>query len=141
MVARAGRDDFCAELPGGERDYLDAVARFAGDLYSRVAPDAEYFLDKTPRYHLIVDRLLDAFGDQARFVFLWRNPLAVAASYLDSWGHGRWNLHYFANDLYDGVAKLADAYAAHRGSSVVVRYSSSYPTRRASSRGSSPSSG
>lgn len=114
--------DFCAELPGGERDYLDAVARFAGELYARVAPDAQYFLDKTPRYHLVVDRLLEAFGEDASFVWLWRNPLAIAASYLDSWGHGRWNLHYFAHDLYNGVANLADAFETQHANAVVVHY-------------------
>jgi Sulfotransferase family len=119
-LARA-LEDFAGELPGGRQDYLDAVAAFARDLYGRAAPTATYFLDKTPRYHLIVESLYEAFPD-AKFVFLWRNPLAIASSYIDSWGGGRWNLHLFANELHEGIASLADAYARIRKVAVAVRF-------------------
>jgi hypothetical protein len=44
-----------------------------------------HILDKTPRYHLILDYLVDVFP-KARFVWLLRDPLDVAASHLSSWG-------------------------------------------------------
>jgi hypothetical protein len=117
-----GVNDFASGFAGGEQDYLRSVAAFARDLYARAAPDAAYFLDKTPRYHLIADRLLEAFGDEARFVFLWRNPLAIAASFLGGWGEDRWNLHHFADDLFNGVARLADAYRERGAGAAVVRF-------------------
>ena len=83
--------------------------------------DERYFLDKTPRYALAVGELFRAFPD-ARFVFLWRHPLAMVASILETWGLGRWNLHYFKADVFDGVARLVAASRAHGERCVALRY-------------------
>lgn len=98
-------EDFCNRLPNKRSDYLGAVAAMATSLYAKIDANADYFLDKTPRYHLILDELCEAFPD-ARIILLWRNPLAVAASMIDTWNHGKWNLHWFQVDLFDGLAAL-----------------------------------
>ena len=78
--AAKGLTHFVEELPGGRSAYLAEVSRFARGLYGRTRSDGEtYFLDKTPRYGLIVDELREAFPG-ARFIFLWRQPLAIIAS-------------------------------------------------------------
>src|SRR5688572_7827725 len=72
--------DFCGALPGGEDEYRAAVRELAERLYSAATPDGpRYFLDKTPHYHVIADEVMRTFPD-AKFVFLWRNPLAALAS-------------------------------------------------------------
>ena len=115
-------DDFWAQLPGGVADYREAVRRFAAHLYQRASGEsAVYFLDKTPRYHLIVREIIAAFPD-AKFIFLWRHPLAVAASMMRTWSAGRWNLYRFEIDLYTGLANLVQAYRDHVDTVCAIRY-------------------
>ena len=104
----AAINDFIDTL-GSEQDYYQAVAEFALSLYrSSAGQDAAYFLDKTPRYHLIIPELIQTFPE-AKFIFLWRNPLAVAASMMSTWSGGNWNLHRFEIDLYEGIENLVSA--------------------------------
>lgn len=102
--------EFIRELPAGEPDYYTAVGDFVRRLYgSAVGDGVPYFLDKTPRYHLILNEILDIFPG-AKCILLWRNPLAIAASILDTWGkNGRWNLYRYKIDLYKGIENLVEA--------------------------------
>jgi hypothetical protein len=100
--------DFCDILPGGRAAYLEEVRRTVLALYELAADGATSFIDKTPRYHLVVDDIMEMFPE-ARFIFLWRNPLAVAASMIDSFGSGRWNLDRYSLDLYGGLERLVAA--------------------------------
>ena len=120
--ARAIRG-FADRLPNGIDDYHATVRDLALRLYDLAAGDAQgrYFLDKTPRYHLIVDELFELFPD-ARFVFLWRNPLAVAASIVDTWAKGRWAVQRWHVDLFDGVTNLTDGFREHEGAALSVRF-------------------
>lgn len=114
--------EFCAELPGGEDEYRREIAEAARRLYARVSPNnTEFFLDKTPRYTLILHDLLTAFPD-AKFIILWRNPLAIAASMIESFSNGRWNLHSYRIDLFQGLANVCDAYQKHPDRFHVVNY-------------------
>ncbi|MFL5737010.1 MAG: sulfotransferase family protein [Actinomycetota bacterium] len=120
-ASRAIRD-FASRLDGGEAAYEDELRAFAERLYGRAGPEgARYFLDKTPRYHLIAEDLFRVFAD-ARFVFLWRNPLAVAASIVETWGRGRWIVDRYRVDLLDGVENLVRAYERNRARATAVRY-------------------
>lgn len=115
-------EDFCARLPGGRDDYRRAVRTFALQLYGRACSgSAVYFLDKTPRYHLIAKEILEVFPE-GKFIFLWRNPLAVSASMMQTWSGGRWNLYRFKLDLYQGLANLVDVYRDDSGKSCSIRY-------------------
>jgi hypothetical protein len=120
--ARAIRE-FADRLPGGIDEYRSAVSDFARRLYDRAggANNGRYFLDKTPRYHLIVDDLYELFPD-ARFIFLWRNPLAVAASIVQTWAKGRWAVERWHVDLFDGVANLTAGFQAHEADAFGVRF-------------------
>lgn len=114
--------DFCTLLPDGTTSYRAAVRDLVESLYAQAStPRARYFLDKTPRYHLVVDELFEMFP-RAKFVFLWRNPLSVAASILDTWGGDGWNLHQYRVDLYQGLASLVSAWETHKQRAHAVRY-------------------
>lgn len=117
--------DFFQILPNGKNDYLDAIQQVTTNLYNKALnnlnKDAIYFLDKTPRYHLIVDEILDMFPN-ARFIFLWRNPLAIASSIIETWGNGRWNIFKFQVDLYKGISNLTSAYSRVQGKAFSLRY-------------------
>jgi hypothetical protein len=120
--ASRAAEDFCGALPGGREDYVAEVRELALRLYARATPNGEsYFLDKTPRYHLISSEILDAFPD-GKHVFLWRNPLSIVASIIETWGGGRWNLYRHKVDLFDGLEALISAYEKHRDAVHAVRY-------------------
>ena len=114
---------FAEHLPNGLADYHAEVRALALRLYDLAARDTEsrFFLDKTPRYHLIIDDLFELFPD-ARFVFLWRNPLAIAASIVETWARGHWAIQRWHVDLYDGVANLTDGFRAHQAAALGVRF-------------------
>jgi hypothetical protein len=114
--------DFRDALPGGRDDYRAAVREFALTLYRRAGGDGHaYFLDKTPRYHAVATELVDLFED-AKLVFLWRNPLSVMASLLDTYRRGRFEPYNFAFDLFDGVDNLVTARAQAGSRGHGVRY-------------------
>lgn len=119
--ARAIRE-FAARLPHGTEDYEAELRGFVTRLYDRASPGpGTYFLDKTPRYHFVADDLFRVFPE-AKFVFLWRNPLAVVASIVDTWARGRWSVDRWHVDLYDGVANLTTATEAHGDAAYVSRF-------------------
>lgn len=115
-------EDFCQALPGGRETYVEELRELALRLYRRAASEeARYFLDKTPRYHLISGELLRAFPD-SKHLFLWRNPLAVISSIIETWGGGKWNLYRHKVDLFDGLEELIETYEANRDRVHTVRY-------------------
>lgn len=121
-TAQTAINEFVDSLPGGENDFYAAVNRFATELYAKAAADnARYFVDKTPRYHLVVEELMRTFPD-ARFIYLWRNPLAIIASIINTWGHGKWDLQRFDIDLFRGLRNLMDGFRAYGDRSIAVNF-------------------
>jgi len=114
--------DLLEKLPQGRQDYLEAMAAAGMQLYTRLSDgNARYFLDKTPRYALVADDVIRMFG-QGEFIFLWRNPLAVIASMIETWGEGKWNLYIYKVDLFDGLEKLIDTYRENSAKALSVKY-------------------
>jgi Sulfotransferase family len=116
-------EDFREHLPRGEADIDDAVRAYALGLYQKASSlGSRYFVDKTPRYHVIAEEIMRVFGNSARYVFLWRNPLAVVASIVTTWGGGRWKFNAYYIDLFEGLAALTDAYRRWAPSAHALRY-------------------
>lgn len=114
--------DFIDNLPNKERDYLNAMRGFLLSLYEKACdPNAEYFLDKTPRYYLIIPLIARLFPD-AKFIFLFRNPLEVLASIINTWGKGRLKIHSYYIDLYKGPKLLAEGYKNLKEKSIKITY-------------------
>ena len=115
-------EDFCKVLPHGRDDYVAEIRELALRLYCKASPDGtRYFLDKTPRYHLVSDEIIAAFPD-GRYLLLWRNPLAVVASLIETWAGGKWNLYRFKVDLFDGIENLIQTYECHEEKLHAVHY-------------------
>ena len=94
------------------------------NLYDSVSckvPGARYFLDKTPRYHLIAGEIINLFPD-AKFVFLWRHPLSLVASIIETFGYGHWQLYDYKVDLFDGFENLLECQQAYGERILSVRY-------------------
>jgi hypothetical protein len=108
-LLNAAVEDLMTKLPNGMGDYAEAVRRYAMHVYASLSsPGDIYFIDKTPRYSLIADALIRFFPD-ARFIFLWRNPLSVTSSLINTYGKGKWILDYYRVDLYHGLSAMLEA--------------------------------
>jgi len=116
-------NDFIDNLPNGKADYFSAAKHFVQDLYTRQCTGNEiYFLDKTPRYFFIIPEIAQIFPE-ARFIFLFRNPIHVFASILSTWGHGRLNkLNNHRIDLLQGPSLLAQGWEDLKNKSLAVSY-------------------
>lgn len=113
-------EDFAAELPGGEAEYRRELHDYVLRLYRRAAgPEARWFLDKSP-YSGIAEEVIELFP-RGRFVFLWRNPLSVAASNMETWEEP-WKPTLFRQQLYVGLPRLLAAYRRHADRAHAVRF-------------------
>lgn len=108
-IAVKGIEDFYNRMPDGRTSYLTEMRAFVSKLYEHAAGDeVTHFLDKTPRYHLVISEIFELFPD-GKFIFLWRNPLAVIASMLKLFNTGNWELYRFQIDLFDGLSNMIAA--------------------------------
>ena len=115
--------DFIQVLPQGRQDYQEALQRFANDLYERQCQQGErYFLDKTPRYYLIIKELSEIFPE-AKFILLVRNPLQIIASIIKTFsGNNLRMMHFFQIDMLQGFDKIAQGIGHLGNRATVVRY-------------------
>ncbi|BCX49881.1 hypothetical protein HAHE_37890 [Haloferula helveola] len=113
--------DIRKEWPEFDASYREGVAALMQRVYHGLAGGKEWFLDKTPRYTLIAEELRKTFPD-AKFVVLWRHPLAVAASICQTYRDGSWCPDEFGIDLHEGLGRLMRFAEAHRESICEVRY-------------------
>ena len=113
-----------SNLPNGIEDYYASVQNFAHDIYQKLnTGGAHYFLDKTPRYHLIASHIIRTFPS-AKFIFLWRHPLAVVASLMTlSSEKGTWkDLHRYSIDLFKGFDNLFQSFTAYGDRCISICY-------------------
>ena len=117
-------ENFIAEMPGGEEDFFKDLRQFVILQYQRVSdPSAVYFLDKTPRYYLIIPEIARMFPD-AKFIFLFRNPLQILSSFIKTWYKGNLLLHGTHMDLFRGFKLLARGYRMLGHKSINVEFES-----------------
>jgi Sulfotransferase family len=121
LMSRAVRE-FCETLPAGVDDYHEELRSFALRLYRKAAcEDARYFVDKSPPYYFVANEVIELFPD-AKFVFLWRNPLSVVASIIDTWQGGTWGATAFREDLFVGLPRLVATYREQGALAHSVRF-------------------
>jgi len=114
--------DLCKEMPNGEDDYLVAVRLAMLSIYANLSKNGErYFLDKTPRYALVVDEVIRTFPN-GKFIFLWRNPLAVIASMIETFADGKWKVFRSEIDLFDGQESLLKAFDSNDPKYLSIKY-------------------
>lgn len=114
--------DFYSAMPDGKNGYLKALRQFLLSLFTQVADsNSKYFLEKTPRNSLVIKEIFDLFPD-GKFIFLWRNPLAVLSSITEGLCQGKWRLYDFKIDVFKGLSNLIDAYQNNRANVIAIRY-------------------
>jgi len=122
-TGHTGLMDFIENLPNKSQDYYRELNLFLTRLYGLQCKNNErYFIDKTPRYYLIIDEIVTLFPN-AKFIFLFRNPIHVYASIINTWGKGRLSrLFSTYYDLTDGFEKLSEGYRKHKDRSLAIQY-------------------
>ena len=120
-TSRRANVDFISQI--GEDNYHKALNDFVCDLYSTFSNDGErYFLDKTPRYYLIIEEIVKVFPE-AKFIFLFRNPLHVLSSIVSTFSAGQLNrLYPYDIDLKEGVNCLTSGAKLLEGKAHCLKY-------------------
>jgi hypothetical protein len=120
--AQSAVNEFIEQLPGKKSQYYQLLASFAHALYDKMAdPGATYFLDKTPRYYLIIPQIAKMFPN-AKFIFLFRDPVQILASIIQSFKQGKLRFHEHYVDLYRGPDLLVNGFNGLREKSIVVHF-------------------
>jgi hypothetical protein len=114
-------NDFVSHIPEGENVWARAVGDFARPLYAAAAAGKPVFIDKTPRYYLMLPLLKSALP-QAQIVVLLRNPLAVLASICETFNRGRFIWFEYWLDWVEGHRCLARALREGGPEQTVVHY-------------------
>ena len=115
-------NEFIRELPGGHAAYYHEVRSLALNLYAKASePSARYFLDKSPPYSLVAEDVIRLFPE-GKFVFLWRNPLSVLSSWIETFFANRWRPDNLRPELFIGLQNLTATYQRHREQAIGVRY-------------------
>jgi hypothetical protein len=98
-----------------------AVAAFARTIYPEMAGGAPLFLDKTPRYSLICEDLVEILPE-SKMVILFRDPVDVARSIASTFG-GQWNtLFRYDVDFVAGLSAMCRLARAAKPNVMVLRY-------------------
>lgn len=123
-LAKAATNLFLEGLDQGKAVYTHALREFGLRLYGKALSGTgkKFFLDKTPRYYLIVRNLLEVFP-RAHFIILFRNPIAVLASSYSYFvrNHGK-RLSDHRIDLLDAPKMLLEGSKVLGDKSIVVNY-------------------
>lgn len=119
-----GVSEFLDYYTDGPGVYDDGVRAFAQAIYSNAVAKGggRLFLDKTPRYLMILDDLLRLFP-AAKFIFLIRNPLSVLASIVTTQiSHDLSTLERFRQELLDGPDAMLASINQLGDTAIVLRY-------------------
>jgi hypothetical protein len=102
IISEAAIRELVRALPGGESDYLEALRAYTDQLYGKLlaASGAQRLLDKTPAYALVLDFLARLYPE-ARYLVLTRHPMAVWASYVESFFDGDHEVAHAHNPLLE----------------------------------------
>jgi len=116
-------DDLINNLPNGVDDYNESIKLFSNNIYKKLCSKGEiYYLDKTPRYYLIMREIAEIYPD-AKFIFLFRNPLEIYSSILHSFlNNNFFKLAHYDVDIKYGPKLLSDGYTLLKNKSLLVTY-------------------
>lgn len=123
-LARMALHEFLKQSGINEEFYKKQVSCFLSSFYNQAIEHQQkkYFLDKTPRYYLIIDELIELFP-KAKFIVLQRHPLAVLNSILKTWVKDDFKkLGLFKDDLLLAPKVLVAAGKKHSDKIYTVKY-------------------
>ncbi|PXA03115.1 hypothetical protein DDZ13_13690 [Coraliomargarita sinensis] len=113
--------DMQKKWSGFDSCYQNGVRRMMLDIYSNLSEGKAFFIDKTPRYTLIAEEIHKVFPD-AKFIVLWRHPLAIASSIHHTFYKEHWRFDDFIIDLTTGMDRLHQFEVQHEASICSLKY-------------------
>ena len=115
--------DFIKNLPGKEKAFFNELKNFVNSLYGmQCKREEKYFLDKTPRYYLIIPEILSTFPE-AKFIFLFRNPINIISSIIETWGLGTLkSVHRYNVDIKHGPDLLTEGLVLAGSNAFTLNY-------------------
>ena len=116
-------EDLMGNMHGGRREFGKYLRQFVESVYQSAGDDGcIYFIDKTPRYYLVIPEIVELFSD-AKFIFLFRNPIQVYASVLSTWGEETVKrIFHHKIDLIEGPALLSRGYLSIENRAYALQY-------------------
>jgi len=123
LPASRAINDLIYNLPNKKKDFNDSLKNFIIDIYKKLSKNNEsYFLDKTPRYYLIIPEIIEIFPE-AKFIFLFRSPEQIYASMLQTWSNNKFRSFLSSYyDLIDGLKMLSLNYNKYKNQSIALKY-------------------
>ena len=121
----SGLKDLIHNLPGKESQYNSYLKDFFDKVYGALALNHKYFIDKVPRYYYVIPELAKLFPD-AKFIFIFRNPVQIYASRMISGiGNNRFSIfrqrgNYF--DIIEGPKYLTEGYKLLRDKAYAMNF-------------------
>lgn len=123
-LAKEALLEFLKQSGVGIEFYKEQISSLLRSLYNQATrhQGKKYFLDKTPRYYTIIDDLHELFPE-AKFIILFRNPLAILNSVLNTWVIDDYSLlvNNF-DDLMIAPHKLVKFSNKHQKKCIKVQY-------------------
>ncbi|MGG6239029.1 sulfotransferase family protein [Nodosilinea sp. AN01ver1] len=122
--AVSGLESFLDTLPDHKQAYFNAIATGYSQLYAQALDKHQkhYFLDKTPRYYNIISEIHHVFPE-ANFILLFRNPLAVLCSIINTWIGTNWlGLKNYKNDLLKAPLLLVEGMNNLGEKAIILHY-------------------
>lgn len=122
-IANVALMDVIKNLPNKSDDYHKFLNEFALNIYNGLSNGKNiYFIDKTPRYFMIIPEIIKIFPD-AKFIFLFRNPVHIYASIISTWRNYSLKYSKFIDyDLTYGPLILSKEYLLIKGKSYALQY-------------------
>ncbi len=116
-------EDLIRAMPDGKKEYNIYLRQFVESVYQSVSNENSiYFIDKTPRYYLIIPEIAELFPD-AKYIFLFRNPIQIYASIITTWGAGSLRrLFHHKVDLREGPIHVTDGFLKLKDKAYSLRY-------------------
>ena len=123
LLASYGIRNVIQNLPNKEEDYYKFLREFTSNIYTSLCRNNEiYFLDKTPLYFYIIEDIVKIYPN-AKFIFLFRNPVQIYASTLTTFSRNRFfRIYRQKNELVLGPELLAKGYKAIKEKAYALTY-------------------
>lgn len=104
----------CVEKENNRKDLLKSLLKevslkYYSEIKNSINPSAKYFMDKTPRYSTICDKIV-LQHPESKYILITRNPFDIACSVITAWTGGVdhfLNIESLKADFEVGLLKLS----------------------------------
>jgi len=116
-------NDLIEMMDGGNETWNGCLRGCIDCIYdSTMSGNQKYFIDKTPRNVLVLPFIERVFPD-AKYIFLFRQPLAIMSSIVKTWNDDKFMPDYQNKiDLHDGPELLVEGWERNKHKSIRISY-------------------